>query len=158
MCHVQQYKVVLLQHKHNIQHPSHPPIHRTTHRVPAAQQYESTLMQVSLMHRSFLQPPVGTGLSTLPACRRVRRQEARHFCSNSITAEAARTACDPPAHLPNDPQITTAQQDVRRQYLNFFMQTGVGLLHRIGGQPVVTTPSHIGDPIRLLPTLPDGRG
>ena len=152
MCHVQQYYAVLLQH------PSHPPIHRTTHRVPVAQQYESTLMQVSLLHRSFLQPPVGTGLSTLPACRRVRRQEVRHFCSNSTTAEAARTAYDRPAYLPNDPQITTAQQDVRRQYLNFFMQTGVGLLHRIGGHPVLTTPSHTGDPIRLLPTLPDGRG
>ena len=96
-------------------------------------------------------------MSTLPACRRVRRQEVRHYCSNSTTADVARTPRDPPAHPPNDPQITTAQQDVRRQYLIWLMQRGVGLLYRTGGHPVVTTPCHIGDPIPLLSTLRDGR-
>ena len=62
---------------------------------------------------------------------------------SSTTAEAARTAPDPPIHPPKHPPCTAAQQHVtKQQYVSTFMQSL--LLHRIGISMLYNPPPYRG--------------
>ena len=108
---------VVLQQKQHVQHPTHRPIHGTIHRVQ--QQYMSAFMQRSLRHPYVFTIPRGDG-----SFRRSPRVELGVRMYSSTTAEAARTAPDPPIHPPTDAPCAAAQQDVQQQHLGSFMQRG----------------------------------
>ena len=90
--------------------PNHPPC--TAAQQHVQQQYVSTLMRRSLLHRHVFTIPRGDG--SFRRSPHVGLGVEMHGSTTAavLTAEAARSAPDPPTHSPNDSPCTAAQLDV----------------------------------------------